>query len=86
MFRLTSYVVYFSPLLETISSSLSPEVRKNFIMAANPYEVPWNSVAVHSIHRKVLENNSILLGRGWEIDVLLSLGFLLPQYTCTCIY
>lgn len=51
--RKLSIVAYFAPLLDSLSSSLRSEVSFNFIMAAIPYEIPWSTIAIHSIHRKV---------------------------------
>jgi hypothetical protein len=46
--RKASIVSYFSPLLLETSGN-----KTNFILSAAPYKIKWNSIAVHSIYKKV---------------------------------
>ena len=51
--RHTKLISYFSPLLEDLPSSLKTETVSNFILSIPPYQVSWDQLAVHCMHRKV---------------------------------
>ena len=51
--RHTKLISYFSPLLEDLPSSLKTETVSNFILSIPPYQVSWDRLAVHCMHRKV---------------------------------
>mgnify|MGYP007032716429 CR=1 FL=1 len=52
LYRHLSYISYFSPLLDSLSSPSRDEL-SHFIQASSPYCVPWNKLALHCMHRQV---------------------------------